>query len=53
MVKKIIAVKDERDKDNIIDNILVHQGQDFRLDQTNYRYWTKGETLEKPWGNYR
>ena len=53
MVKKMIAVKDERDKDNIIDNILVHQGQDFRLDQTNYRYWTKGETLEKPWDNYR
>ena len=53
MVKKIIAVKDERDKDNIIDNILVHQGQDFRLDQTNYRYWTNEETLEKPWGNYR
>ena len=26
---------------------------DFRLDWTNYRYWTKGETLEKPWGNYR
>ena len=26
---------------------------DFRLDWTNYRYWTKGEMLDKPWGNYK
>ena len=26
---------------------------DFRLDWTNYRYWTVGETLNKPQGNYR
>ena len=53
MVEKIIAIRDERDKDNVMDDISAHQGQDFRLDQTNYRHWTKGETLEKPWDNYR
>ena len=25
---------------------------DFGLDWTNYRHWTTGETLDKPWGNY-
>ena len=25
---------------------------DFGLNQTNYRHWTIGETLDKPWGNY-
>ena len=53
MVEKIIAIRDERDKDNVMDDISAHQGQDFRLDQTNHRHWTKGETLEKPWDNYR
>ena len=33
----MIAVEDERDKDNIMDNVLAYQGQNFRLDQTNYR----------------
>ena len=53
MVEEIIAIRDEEDKDNATDNISAYQDQNFRLDCTNYRYWTKGETLEKPWGNYR
>ena len=38
MVEKIIAIRDERDKDNVMDDISAHQGQDFRLDQTNHRH---------------
>ena len=53
MVEEIIGIRDERDKDDIIDDILAHQGQDFRFDWTNDRHWTKGETLDKPWGNYK
>ena len=53
IVEKIIAIRDERDKNNVIDDISAYQGQDFRLDQTNYRYWTKKEILKKPQGNYR
>ena len=30
-----------------MDNVLAHQGQDFRLDQTGE------ETLDKPWDNYK
>ena len=52
MVEEMIAIRDERDKDDVMDDISAHQGQDFRLDWTNYRYWTIGETLDKPWGNY-
>jgi len=26
MVEKIIAIRDERDKDNVMDDILAHQG---------------------------
>ena len=40
MVEEMIVVKDEGDKDDIIDDVSIHQGQDFRLDQTNYRHWT-------------
>ena len=56
MVEEMMAIRDKGDKDNTIDNVLAHQAQvgrnDFRLDWTNYRHWTKGETLDKPWGNY-
>ena len=53
MVEKMIAIRDEKDKDNAINNISAYQGQNFRLNCTNYRHWTKGEMLDKPWGNYR
>ena len=53
MVEEIIAIRDEEDKDNATDNISAYQDQNFRLNCTNYRYWTKGEMLNKPWGNYR
>ena len=52
-----MTIRDEKDKDNTIDDVSVHQGQvrrkNFRLDQTNYRYWTEEETLDKLQGNYR
>ena len=52
-----MAIRDEGDKDDIINNMLTHQNQirrkEFRLDWTNYRYWTTEKTLNKPWGNYR
>ena len=39
-----------------MNNILTYQDQverkNFRLDQTNYRYWTKKEMLDKPQYNY-
>ena len=41
MVEEMIAIREEGDKDNAIDNILIHQGQDFRLDWTKYKHWTK------------
>ena len=56
MVEEIMVIRDKGDKDNTMDDISAHQDQvgrkDFRLDWTNYRHWTKGETLDKPWGNY-
>ena len=52
MVEKIIVIRDEGDKNNVINDILVYQGQDSRLDWTNYRHWTKEKTLDKPQSNY-
>ena len=53
MVKEMIAIRNEEDKDDIIDDVSVYQGQDFRLDWTNYRHQTKREILDKPQDNYK
>ena len=56
IVEEIMVIRDKGDKDDAMDDISAYQDQvrrkDFRLNQTNYRHWTKGETLDKPWGNY-
>ena len=56
IVEEIMVIRDKGDQDDAMDDISAYQDQvrrkDFRLNQTNYRHWTKGETLDKPWGNY-
>ena len=45
MIEEIIVIRDKGDKDDTMDDVSAHQDQigrkDFRLNQTNYRYWTK------------